>query len=68
MVNGNGNSITELNASSGSLVRVINAKADQFRDPDGIALNKSRAWIVNYLGDSVTELNSSNGSLVRVIK
>ena len=76
-----GNSVTEFNVSDGSLVRVINAKADRFHRPTGIAVGGSHVWVTNSneeLGmgttgyplakySSVTELNVSNGSLVRVI-
>lgn len=76
-----GNSVTELNVSDGSLVRVINAKADEFHRPTGIAVSGSHVWVTNSneeLGmgttgyplakySSVTELNMSDGSLVRVV-
>lgn len=82
VVNEAGNSITEFNAKTGSLVRVIKAKADAFRHPDGIAVHGSHVWITNGNQEfgmgtsnyplakysSVTELNASNGSLARVIK
>jgi hypothetical protein len=61
-------SVTELNARNGSLVRVINAKADQLDSPAALAVSPGRVWVLNENGDSITELNASNGSLVRVIK
>jgi hypothetical protein len=61
------NSVTELNASNGSLVRVINAKADRFNAPAAFAVSRTHIWVLNAGGDSITELNASNGSLVRVI-
>ena len=81
VVNEVGNSITEFDASTGSQVRSINAKADAFHHPDGIAVQGSRVWVSNgneQLGmgggnydtarySSVTELNAKNGTLVRVI-
>jgi DNA-directed RNA polymerase subunit H (RpoH/RPB5)/predicted nucleic acid-binding Zn ribbon protein len=81
IVNMASNSITEFNARTGSLVRVINAKADAFHHPDGAAVQGSHVWVSNgneefgmatgnYTAakySSVTELNASNGSLVRVI-
>jgi DNA-binding beta-propeller fold protein YncE len=63
-----GNSITELNASNGSLVRVTNAAADGFNSPGVVAVGGTRVWVANSLGNSVTELNASNGSLVRAIR
>ena len=76
-----GNSVTELNVSDGALVRVINAKADEFHRPTGIAVSGSHVWVTNSNEEfgmgttgyplakysSVTELNVSDGSLVRVI-
>jgi hypothetical protein len=62
-----GGSVTELIVRSGSLVRVINAKADDFYGSAGVAIGHSRVWVTNSLGGTVTELNASTGSLVRVI-
>jgi hypothetical protein len=62
-----GNSVTELNASNGSLVRVIRDPKDKISYPDAVVLLGSHVWVGNSLGNSVTELRSSDGSLVRVI-
>jgi outer membrane protein assembly factor BamB len=61
--------VTELNASDGSLIRVIDAKADGLADPGPIAVSRGHVWVVNGRvgANSVTELNASNGSLVRVL-
>jgi outer membrane protein assembly factor BamB len=61
--------VTELNASNGSLVRVISAKADELNGPGPMAVSGSHVWVSNgHVGaNSITELNASNGSLVRVI-
>jgi outer membrane protein assembly factor BamB len=67
MNNVQGDRITELNASNGSLVRIINPKAGVFDQP-AFAASGSRVWVSNYDGNSIIELNASNGSLVRVIK
>ena len=64
---GSGNSVTELNASNGSLVRVLSAGSYAFNGPDDIADDGTHVWVANYDGKSVTELNASNGSLVRVL-
>jgi len=70
-------SVTELNANSGSLVRVINAPADQLLEPGPIAVSGSHVWVLNQNassfspstpGISVIELNVSTGSLVHVFK
>jgi outer membrane protein assembly factor BamB len=59
--------VTELNASNGSLVRVISAKADELNGPGPMAVSGSHVWVSNAAGDSITELNASSGALVRVI-
>jgi len=70
-----GSSLTELNASNGSLVRIVNSSADKFSYPDSIAVSGGHVWVVNATADngnasgsSLTELNASNGSLVKVIR
>jgi outer membrane protein assembly factor BamB len=65
-------SVSELNASNGSLVRVISARDDRFSNPDDVVATSKHVWITNFASgnsakSSVTELNASNGSLVRVI-
>jgi hypothetical protein len=65
-------SVTELNASNGSLVRVVSGASYGFNGPWGIASDGTHVWVANYggnwgIGHSVTELNASNGSLVRTI-
>jgi outer membrane protein assembly factor BamB len=67
------NTLTELNASSGKLVRVISTKLEPngFNSSDGLALSGSHISILNiYSGQkgSVTELNANNGNFERVIK
>jgi 6-phosphogluconolactonase (cycloisomerase 2 family) len=69
-----GNSVTELDAATGSIVRVIDAGADGFKTPIAIAVTQSHVWVVNdgVKGDSrgtgsITELSASTGALVRVI-
>jgi hypothetical protein len=68
--------ITEIQASTGKVIRVINAKADGFIDPSGIAVAGNDVWIVNggvtyrngtsHVG-TVTELNATTGALVRTV-
>jgi hypothetical protein len=60
-------SVTELNASTGNLVRVISGSTYQFHTPEGIATGGGYVWLTNSNGNSVTELRASDGSLVRVI-
>jgi len=68
--------ITEIQASTGKVIRLINAKADGFIDPSGIAISGNNVWVVsgsvtyengtsNY--GMVTELNATTGDLVRTV-
>jgi hypothetical protein len=63
-----GNSVTELNATTGAVIRVLKSAKYQFKGPWGIASGDNHIWVANAGGNSVTELNASDGSLVRVIK
>ena len=63
------NSVTELNVSNGSLVRVIEAKPQlHVMDPAplfAITASGTKVWVANL--NSVIEINASNGSVERVI-
>jgi hypothetical protein len=59
-------SVVELNASNGSLVRIIRAKADELNIPRAIAINRGHVWVQDG-NNTLTELNASSGKLVRVI-
>jgi hypothetical protein len=61
-----GNSVTELNATTGSLVRVISDPKDKINYADAVVTLGSHVWVGSL--NALSELNSSNGSLVRVIK
>ncbi|MGB7104259.1 MAG: hypothetical protein WBD82_06665 [Acidimicrobiales bacterium] len=61
-------SVTELNAATGAVVRVIGAGSVQFDEPTAIALGAGHVWVANLYYDSIVELNSSSGSLTRFIK
>jgi outer membrane protein assembly factor BamB len=74
VANVSGNSVTELNAKTGSVIRVIDARADAFATPIAIAVTPLHVWVVNdgVKGNSrgtgsITELNSKTGALIRVI-
>ena len=58
-------SITELNANTGSLIRILTG----VDDPADIAVDGRDLWIVNDLHDStsVTELSASTGRLIRTL-
>jgi len=68
--------VTEIEASTGHVIRVINAKTDGFIDPYGIAVAGQHVWIVSggveyangtsHVG-TVTELDPKSGSLIRTV-
>jgi serine/threonine-protein kinase len=70
LVNGSpeGNSVTELNASDGSLVRVVKGAPDEFGSPAAMAAAGNHIWVGNYDGTTMAELNASDGSLVRMLE
>jgi hypothetical protein len=59
-----GNSVTEINASDGSLVRNLSGPSYNFQGPVALLFDGSHIWVSN-AGNSVTEINASDGSLVR---
>ena len=68
--------ITEIEASTGKVIRVIDDKADGFIDPGGIAVSGNDVWVVSggvtyangtsHVG-TVTELNATTGELIRTV-
>ena len=65
--NRDGDSVTELNASTGALVQVITGSSYGFDSPDAISSDGTHVWVANPDGDSVTELTRLDGALVQVI-
>ena len=47
VANSLGNSVTEINASTGTLIRVLSGREYHFQDPSGIAASGSTAWVTN---------------------
>ncbi len=68
VANANGDSVTELLASTGALVQLISGASYGFDVPDAVSSDGKDVWVANYNGNSVTELLASTGALVRVIK
>jgi hypothetical protein len=66
VVNGGG-SITELDTSTGALVRVISGPTYGFRSPDALVVAGADLFVANLEAGSITELDTSTGALVRVI-
>jgi DNA-binding beta-propeller fold protein YncE len=62
-VTGNaGGWVTELNAETGALIRVVSARRDRLTDPEAIAVAGNRVWVVNSFGNSVTVINATTGA------
>jgi DNA-binding beta-propeller fold protein YncE len=62
VANGSGNSVTELNATTGALVQVISVSM-----PFAVSSDGTHVWVPTEFGNSVTELNAASGALVKVI-
>jgi YVTN family beta-propeller protein len=60
--NANG-TVTELNASNGSVVQKITVAGTPF----GVSSDGTHVWVADYSGNTVTELNASDGSVVQTI-
>lgn len=62
------NSVTELNVSNGSFVRVISLShiVGGLNAPNSIAASGTHVWVTDL--NRIIELNASNGSVLRVIK
>jgi hypothetical protein len=67
VANQDGHSVTELNASTGALVRTISGTSYKFNGPSAITSEGTHVWVAGRRGSSVTELNASTGALVRTI-
>ena len=78
VANAVGNSVTELNASTGAHVQVLSAPSYGFNLPVAISCDGTHVWVVNdpslagkfttlgsSSGGTVTELNASTGALGR---
>jgi putative pyrroloquinoline-quinone binding quinoprotein len=61
-----GNSVTEINPTSGALIDTFDDSSYQFNQPTAITSSGADLFVAN-AGGSVTELQASNGALVRVI-
>jgi DNA-binding beta-propeller fold protein YncE len=63
-----GKSVTEISASTGTLVQVIRGSRYGFDGSLGITSDGTHIWVANPNGQSVTELSTSTGTLVKVIR
>jgi DNA-binding beta-propeller fold protein YncE len=65
ITNFDGNSVTEITPSNGSLVQLLGDGSYGFNEPAGIAFDSTRLWVTNEQGNSVTEINAFDGNLAR---
>jgi hypothetical protein len=61
-----GNSVTELSAATGALIKVISGPSYGFNGPDAVFSDGTHVWVANS-GGSVTELSEATGALVQVV-
>ena len=54
-----GDSVTELSASTGALVKVLSGSNYGFDHPNAITSDGTHVWVANFYGSSVTELPGS---------
>ena len=59
--------LSELDASTGSVVQVIQGASYGFDDPIDISSDGTHVWVTNQQGNSVTEVDAATGALVQVI-
>ena len=59
--------VSEFNAASGALVRVIASPRDGLTDPQALAVDEDRVWVADGDGGALTELNAATGALIRVV-
>jgi hypothetical protein len=61
-----GKDIVEIDAETGSVIRIITAKADGHLTPSSISYRAGHLWVIS--GASVAELNARDGDVVRVLR
>ena len=59
--------MTELDAVTGAVVRVLTGPGYGFSGPRSVAADGTHVWVTNYVGGSVTELDAVTGALVRML-
>jgi hypothetical protein len=60
-------SVTELNAATGTRMRVISGPAGGFASPAAVSSDGIHVWVTNADGNSVTELSAWTGAVIRVL-
>jgi len=62
------NSVTEFDVATGSLVRILDKRADGFSAPTGVAVGDGHVWVTNQHGNSVTQLDEKTGDVQKIIR
>ncbi len=65
VVNAGGNSVTELNATTGALVRVIKGSTYKLHGTAHLTSNGVDVWISNLRGTTLAELNATSGNFIK---
>jgi hypothetical protein len=68
VANNAGNTVTEMDASSGAYVNMIAGAAYRFDGPTAIIAVGSNLFVANGTGNTVTEFAATGGTLVRVMR
>lgn len=68
VTNGAGNSVTEVNASTGAFLSQISGPHYKFQSPSAIVAVGTDLFVANAAGDSVTEFSASNLKHIHVIR
>ena len=69
VANTSGNSVTEINPTDGSPVRILSGGSYGFNHPEYLTFDGTHIWISNTVptGSSVTEINAKDGSWIRTL-
>jgi DNA-binding beta-propeller fold protein YncE len=62
-----GNSVTDVDAATGQLVRAINGAQYGFHWRAGIAVVGTRIWVADSNSNSLTEVDAATGKIVKVL-
>lgn len=62
------NTVVELNATTGKLVRVFTKIADKLSAPNSLGIEGTDLWVSNYSSGNASEVNFVNGMLVRTVR
>jgi hypothetical protein len=68
VANGAGNSVTEVNASTGAFISQISGPHYKFQSPSAIEAVHTDLFVANAVGNSVTEFSASNLKHIHVIR